>query len=397
MRFFHRPRFWMSAAYFGFYAGIACWAPYIVLYYQQLGLSGSQIGILNAITPLGMAFLAPVWGSLADTYNAHRLILRIALLTTATIALLLTGVSGFWQVAPLILVLALFGTTASPLLDSYGVTLGAQQGGSFGQMRVWGSIGYTLVVWAIGFAMGADVSQLFLLAYAAALLGTFSTTFGLPARGVAQRRHRWHGAAEMLRRPDVRVILLTVFLLAISTNGVFALFAIYIKALGGSTTLLGASSALAAISEFPVLFLGSWLTERLGSRRMMIVALSVYSVRILLYTLIPSAPWVLGVQLLHGASFGLYLMASTSLVYQLVGPERAATAQGLLASAMAFGQMTGSLIGGFLLDRVGIFVIYRYSAAVSTLALVVFVLALRRTSRPASVTAQPVAEHPAGQ
>lgn len=47
---------------------------YIVLYYQSLGLSGTHIGILNAISPLGMAFLAPVWGFVADTRSAHRLI-----------------------------------------------------------------------------------------------------------------------------------------------------------------------------------------------------------------------------------------------------------------------------------------------------------------------------------
>ncbi len=27
---------WMSGAYFAFYAGIACWGPYAVLYYQQI-------------------------------------------------------------------------------------------------------------------------------------------------------------------------------------------------------------------------------------------------------------------------------------------------------------------------------------------------------------------------
>lgn len=90
-----RVGWWMSGAYFTFYAGIACWAPYIVLYYQKLGLNGAEIGMLNALGPLGMAFLSPVWGSLADTWSAHRLILRVALLVTAVVALLLSGVSTF--------------------------------------------------------------------------------------------------------------------------------------------------------------------------------------------------------------------------------------------------------------------------------------------------------------
>lgn len=372
------PSFWMRAAYFAFYSGIACWGTYIILYYQRLGLTGTEIGILNAIGPLGMAFFSPIWGYVADSRSAHRLILRTALLTTAAVALLVAGLSTFWQILPLVIILAIVGTTASPLLDSYGVTISKHAGLSFGQVRVWGSIGYTVVVWLIGYAMGGDVSRLFLFGYAITLSVTAFATLGLPAREKRPGQNRWQGAAGMLRRPDMRIVLLTVFLLSSATNPIFSFFGIYIEALGGGTSMLGLASAVAAISEFPVMFLGSLLTYRLGSRRMFIVALVMYCIRLLLYSIVPSAAWVLPVQLIHGFSFGIYLMASVTLVHEFVGSELAATAQGLLASAMAFGQMTGSIVGGILLDIVGIFMIYRLSIVTTLIALVVFVLGMRR-------------------
>ncbi len=380
------PTLWMAGVYFAFYAGIACWGPYIVLYYQRLGLSGAEIGVLNAVTPLGMAFLSPIWGSLADSRNAHRLILRLALLTTAAVALLLTVATSFWQILPLILLLALVGTTASPLIDSYAVTIGARHGISFGQLRVWGSISYTLVVWLIGVAMGGEVSPLFLICYAITLGLTCLTTLGLPARRQPSVPDRWRGAAEMLRRPDMRVLLLVVFLLAISTSPIFSLFGIYITAIGGNTGLLGATSATAAISELPVLFLGGRLVSRLGTRRMMVVALCMYTLRILLYTLVPGPEWVLGVQVLHGCSYGIYLLASVSMVHELAGPQLAATGQGLLASAMAFGQMSGAVISGVLLDQIGIVAIYRLSVGITLLALAVFVLGRRWLGAPGPQT-----------
>jgi MFS transporter, PPP family, 3-phenylpropionic acid transporter len=372
-----RPSLWMRAAYFAFYSGIACWGTYIILYYQRLGLTGTEIGILNAVGPLGMAFFSPIWGYVADSRSAHRLILRTALLTTAVVALLIIGASSFWQILPLVILLAIVGTTASPLLDSYGVTISSNAGISFGQIRVWGSIGYTVVVWLIGYAMGGEVSRLFLFGYAVTLSTTFIATLGLPAREKKRGQSRWQGATAMLRRADMRVVLLTVFLLSSATNPIFSFFGIYIQALGGGTSMLGLTSAVAAISEFPVMFLGGVLTYRLGSRRMFIVALVIYCVRLMLYSIVPSASWVLPVQILHGFSFGIYLMASVTLVHEFVGSELAATAQGLLASAMAFGQMTGSIVGGILLDMIGIFMIYRLSIMTTLLALVVFVLGMR--------------------
>jgi PPP family 3-phenylpropionic acid transporter len=371
MNFSTRPALWMSAAYFTFYAGIACWAPYIVLYYQLLGLSGAQIGILTAIMPLGMVFLAPVWGSLADTWSIHRLILRTVLLITAVVALSLTTVSGFWQVAILIVAFTLFGTTASPLLDSYGVTLGAEKGTSFGQLRVWGSVGYTLVVWLVGTAMGGTVSRLFLFAYAAALVSTCIATLGLPARPRARRRNRPQ-TVRMWRRLDLQLLFLVTFLLFTSTTPMFSLFGIYIKEVGGTSTTLGLASAVAAISEFPVLLLGNRLVERLGSQRLYAVALGFFVVRLMLYTVAPSTPWIFGAQLLHGCSFGLYLVASMALIYERVGSEHAATAQGFLASAMACGQVVGALLSGVLLDQIGIVAIYGLAAVIVALALVVF-------------------------
>ncbi len=369
----------MSAAYFAYYAGIACWGPYIVLYYQRLGLSGTQIGVLNAILPLGMALLAPVWGSLADAWNAHRLLLRVALLSAATVGLFLTGASSFPQVVLLISVFALLGTTAAPLLDSYGVTLGAEERTSFGRLRVWGSVGYTLVVWLVGAAMGRGVSSLFLFAYAAALTAACAATLGLPARRGAHRHGRRQGAAQLWRRPDLQLLLFVTFLLFTSNTPVFTLFGLYVQELGATSAFLGVASAVAAISEFPVLFWGGRLVERLGSGRLYRVALGVFAVRLLLYTVAPSTTWVLGVQLLHGLSFGFYLIAAMALLHERVGSEQLATAQGLLASAMACGQIVGALLSGAVLEWFGIFTVYGVSAAIMALAFAVFVVGGRRS------------------
>ena len=76
-------------------------------------------------------------------------------------------------------------------------------------------------------------------------------------------------------------------------------------------------------------------------------------------------------QVLHGLSYGAFLIASVTLARRLAGPGHAATAQSLLtAVSFGLGSITGSLVGGALLDCVG-------TAAIMLLALVVFVVGER--------------------
>ena len=54
------------------YAGFAFAWPFMVLYYQSLGFSGAQIGVLTGITPLITLLSTPFWTSLADSSGRYR-------------------------------------------------------------------------------------------------------------------------------------------------------------------------------------------------------------------------------------------------------------------------------------------------------------------------------------
>lgn len=369
---------WSVSAGYGFYfAAIGCYFPYIVLYYRSLGLSGSEIGVLSAIPPLATAFLAPAWGLLADLRGIHRLILRAALVGSAAATLLLSRVTTFAPIVLLVAALALVAAPALSLLDSYGITVSAQQGLAYGRLRVWGSVGYVAAAWLVGWLMRGAVSNLFLVGYALTLACTALATIGLPALHERQSKRTWRGATALLRRPAIVVLLITTYLVSISTSAMYNFLGIYLTEMGGGTRLVGAANALAAVSELPVLLFGAALSSWLGSRRLLMVAMVVYIIRLLAYSVLPDPNWVLPVQLLHGLSFGANLMASVTLINQLAGSELAATGQGLLASSFAFGTITGSLVGGILLDRIALPMLFRLAALGAVLGLTVFLLGAR--------------------
>lgn len=375
---------WIRLAYWWYFSALGSLLTYITLYYQELGFSGLEIGILGTITPIAVAVCAPAWGMIADGFGAHRLVLRVGLLMLALLALTLAQTTNFWLILLINAGMGMFGSPIPAMLDSYSVTIGAQQQRSYGQLRLWGSFGYSVMTWLVGWWMGGSVTAAFLVAYAGSSLLALGSTLGLPRLSTRSSAPAWQGMRTVLGQPAMRVLLVTAFIATSSTGIVFNFFGIYVDALGGSAQLLGAANALSAICELPVLLFGAFLLDRFGSKRVLIFAVALYSLRFAAYTFVPSAPWIMPLQLLHGLTFGAFLMASVTLAYQLVGDEYAATAQGLLSSmSYGFGAIVGSLVGGALLDWIGIIPLYRVATLLMVVALAVLVFGLRMV-RPAA-------------
>jgi PPP family 3-phenylpropionic acid transporter len=148
--------------------------------------------------------------------------------------------------------------------------------------------------------------------------------------------------------------------------------------LGGSNSLVGAAFSISAASELPVIAFGGWLMARLGARHLIVVALLAYLGRFIAFGFITVPEWLIAAQLLHGLSFGAFLVASVTLAHRLAGREHSATAQALLSTmSFGFGSITGSLVGGALLDQVSTFTIFRGVAVLMLVTLLIFVVGSR--------------------
>ena len=378
-----RASAWLRGSYFWYLAAVGCLMPYLAVYFRSLHLTGVQIGMLAATLPLGVAVLAPPLGVLADTWCAHRLVLRSALVLAAVTALGLTQVRSF---PVLLLLMGLLATSLAAipaLLDGYAMTISERDGGSYGQVRVWGTLGFLAGVWFVGWQMGQQVSPFFLFAYVGALLLTCGATWGLPALSAQPPQPMWQCMSGILQDRSVTLVLLTSLLVIGNATMMGSYFSLYLTELGGTVQVVGTASVLAALSEVPIMVGGRWLIARFGSRTILVVAVVMYVLRLVLYSLPPAVGWVVWVQVLHGGSFGLYLMASVTLVHERAGRERAATAQGLLTSAsQGFGAIMGVLIGGALLDQLGAVGIMRGAAVGMLLTLGICLVTVRTVAVP---------------
>jgi len=112
------------------------------------------------------------------------------------------------------------------------------------------------------------------------------------------------------------------------------------------------SQTVSTMSEIPFWLFSGWMLARWKPQGLLAVSLLLFAVRLILYGLV-HAPWlVLVIQLLHGPTFSILVVAGVSYASEIAPPGMGATAQTIFSSVtMGLGAMFGALVGGALFDR----------------------------------------------
>jgi PPP family 3-phenylpropionic acid transporter len=365
-------RIWPFAFSFLFFASIASVSPFIVLYYQGLGFTGTQIGLLTSITPLITLFSAPLWTGLADMTRRHRLIMSLTLLVGAVMMLLFPLLNAF---TPVLLVSVLFNAFFAPVssfADSATMVMLADEKEMYGRIRLGGTIGYGLTAPIAGTLVQHHGLKWAFWGCAALFLLAFI---------VSQKLVYGQVKADDPARRSVRALpanprwLLFLTLAVAATN---TYFFPYMKELGAKESLMGLALTIGTLSEIPVLFFGHRLVRRLQPYGLLMLTMVVTVIRFLLLAAIGTPNLALFVQLLNGLTFPAMWVAGVSYAYENAPAGRGTTAQGIFgATVFGLGTAVGGFAGGLLLESVGGRGLYLVFGVV-LLAIVVIVMLIQR-------------------
>jgi PPP family 3-phenylpropionic acid transporter len=347
-------KLWPFAFSLLYSASVASVFPYMALYYQGLGFTGAQIGVLSSLGPLITLFGAPLWTGLADVTQRHRLAMSLCLLVGAVTMLLFPLLRSF---APVLLVGILFSAFFAPVssfADSATMVMLGDETEMYSRVRLGGTIGFGLT----GLLAGMLV-QSFGLKWAfwgSAIL--FLLTFF-----VSQKLVYGQAKENDPARFDLRMLLTNprwLLFLSLAVGGGLSLAATntyffpYLKEMGIRESLMGTTLALGTLSEIPVLFWGNRLVKRLKPYGLLMLTVIVTIVRFLLYAVIRTPNPVLFIQLFNGLTFPAMCVAGVSYAYENAPPGMGATAQGIFsATVFGLGASLGGFIGGLLLESVG--------------------------------------------
>ncbi len=336
------------------------WAPYLA----ELGFSGAQIGELMAIT-LATKIIAPnVWGWLADRAGVRMPIIRLGALTAL---LAFAGVlfhSGYWWLAVVMMLFSFFWNAILSQFEATTLLVLGRSSHRYALVRLWGSIGFILVVAGLGWLLDRLSIQWLPWIMLVLLAGLYLST--LHVHEPLDEKPTYDGGNALLavlRRPEVIALLLACFFMQASHGPYYAFFTLYVEAQGFSRAFAGQLWALGVVAEVMVFVLMPRLILRFGAWPLMTLTLVLTTLRWWLLATVPESMAALVlIQLLHAASYGVYHAAAISLIH-LYFPGRLQGRGQALYSSLSFGLggAVGSLTSGYLWDGVSPASVYLFA------------------------------------
>ena len=292
-----------------------------------------------AALPLGRMMLGPWAGQLADTRGMTRAALRLGagvallgaagmLLELGTPALIGSGVLFSLGFAPV-----------GPLVDSLALAVLSDTPTRYGSLRGWGSAGYLLTSFGVGWWVDLSGGSPF-WASAVALVVVLGCAVGLPAPA----RPSQDAPSESGFRVDaVLAPLLLAGGLHFSVHlACSALLDVHLESIGLPSRWTGTAIACGVLVEIAVMSQAAHWLGRVGARNAFVFVLFLAAVRWYAMTLAESPLAVVAVQAMHGITFGVFWVSAVALVDEWAGPDRRARGQAALSGAVAGG---GALLG----------------------------------------------------
>lgn len=370
-----------KAVYALYYAALACLSPFLTLYYQQQGLSGTQIGVLAGLVPLLTLLSSPFWSGIADATRRYREVLTLAIagLLGAVVALFLAD--GFPAMVGAVALYALFFGPIMPLIDNAVMNLLGARRGDYGRVRLWGGVGWGVAATLIGPLLqraGLTWSFYGFWLFMAACL-VVATRLPMAA---GEARHAYRaGLGILLRKAPFLLFLFVSLIFGVGMGVMNSYLFLYLEQLGAARSLMAWTLTVATISELPFWFISGPLMTRFGVNSLLAFGLAASAARYLALAFM-GAPWLaLPISLLHGPSFAVFWAAGVAAADEAAPSGLGATAQSLFSIMMfGLGAALGGFIGGPAFEAIGFERLFSILGWMTLGALAVFVIT-RLTSR----------------
>lgn len=374
--------------------------PISSLYAESLGASYFVIGLLGTVRSLTVILLGYVWGRASDWAGQRKVFVAASLAVLSVCYVGLALAPGYVWLFPLLIAsgiaMAGYGTTSLALMGDLLEQRPNERGRRMGVYRGLASLGFGIMAFLSGrladrFSLRVPYALAAGCALAACILALWikeqvshskSKSFRLPELGLARSTSRTRGAmvhawrrvllaARRLATSRARSVrpgskpvldsavgapllpltplLVSAFLWSLVTGAVYAVWANYmVSELSYSQAAMSALWSLASTSEFPLMILAGWLSDRIGRLPMLCLGFVAWTFVFVGYVTVPVMPWIVVIQLVRGFAYSAYTATAMTYAAEVRSRQQRGQASGLYSSAGGLGSILGSFSGGAL-------------------------------------------------
>jgi PPP family 3-phenylpropionic acid transporter len=349
-------RFWFKLFYAVKFAGIGVFAPYVAMYFIRKGLTSIQVGSLVALVSFVGFIAQPVWGIISDKFNITRLLVTISCWTTSVLVLAYTLTDRFEY---LVVIVTLFSIMRAPLHANVAALAlnhlelrGKQE--EYGKLRLWGSIGFIVATIVSGGLFFEDKLTIAIYVFAGCMLVLGFISFKLPDRHISTEVQWRDGLRLLADNRQLRLFLLGIIFVGITLGIADQYLVVYMNELNASAWMIGATVAVTALPEIPLMSYAQTFIRKWGLRITYVVGISALPVRWLFNMLVTDPNIALPVQALHGVAMSALLAVGVIYIDNILPKTLRASGQALyLSSLYGLGPSIGLFLAGLLMSSGG--------------------------------------------
>ncbi|MEW5966644.1 MAG: MFS transporter [Pseudomonadota bacterium] len=386
------PYWRLSGFYFFYFAFVGAISPFWGLYLQSLTFSAVEIGVLMSLLQVMRIFAPNIWGHLADRSGRRTAIVQLAAFGSA---LAFAGVffgSGFWWMFAVMAAVSFFWSASLPLVEAMTLSHLGERIDAYGRIRLWGSIGFIVMVVGLGYAFDTVSIAWLPWAVLAVMLGIAAFARVIPEAEILAHTGDHQPLREVVRRPEVAALLVACLLMAVTHGPYYTFYSIYLVDHGYDKSTVGWLWALGVLCEIGIFLIIPRIFSRVTPRTLILASFALAVLRFLLIAWGVESAWVVwGAQTLHAFTFGTYHAAAVALIHQHFRGRHQARGQALYTSvSYGVGGTIGGLASGFTWETLGPAWTYTLAAGSAALAWLVYAVWGRQTP----ITAKPVPAAP---
>lgn len=380
----------LSGMMFLQFAVWGAWSVTIGGHMGHLGFSGKEISYVFGTTAFGSILSPLIAGWIADRFMPAQWFTALSHLVGAALLYVAWQQTEFW---PLWTAMFFYAMLYMPTLALTNTVAFYHMGNSekFGNIRVWGTLGWIAVQWFLTFYLRYwEVRQpgishtgdaLLIAGICSLAMGLYSLTLpNTPPTREAKNPYAFLEAFKLMVNRNFAVLAIISFIVAIELPFYYNLTFLFLTEKAGGVGLAESTAqfaiSLGQVGEVALMLL-LWPSLRyLGMRNTIFLGILAWPVRYGIFAIGHPAWLVIAAQTLHGICYSLFFVGGMIAVERLAHRDIRASAQSLILFATnGLGMLVGHFVSGRVHDHFMIAPDHHNWAAIFMIPIVITIVA----------------------